>query len=486
MSSARSAIDIRMPARSQTETKDRLSPAFKFTIVFTLLHLPLGILLSKIGVAGAVHPLAAFALGLYWAFKPAVRLERVSLVCLYIIASEVLWRMADLPVWWEFGKYSVSIIMVLALFRRRIFSVPPAPVAYLLFLLPSCILTLVSYEPEYARILLSFNMSGPLVLAVACWFFSHTKFRRPEIKRMFVVAMAPFISVAVTTLFFTVSNPNIEFSLESNTATSGGFGPNQVSSMLGLGAFIAVALLLLFKQSSKEKIFFGVAGLFLAAQSVMTFSRGGMYNAVGALVLLFFFLVKDVRAFFRQVIPPAAVTVIFLFVVFPVLNNYTGGALEQRFQSTESTNRVEIIESDLQILAENPIFGVGVGVARGYREKFLEFSSASHTEFSRLISEHGIFGFGAMACLLIMAVSGIKGEKQGFGRALKAGVIMWCFLFMLNAGMRLAAPSVLFGLSLTTLVPAYAPLRRMLRRRRPAKVRPAKVRPVNKTSSLPI
>jgi hypothetical protein len=465
MSSSATAIGYNSPSIQPGKIEATLSAQFKFTIVFTLLHLPLGILFYQLGAAGAIHPLAAFSLGVYWALQRTVPLERIALVCIYIIASEVLWRMADLPVLWEFGKYGVSTIAVVALARRRLYRFPPVAMAFILLLIPSCIITIAEY-PEYARIMLSFNMSGPLALSICCWYFYHTKFRQPQIRKLFIVALAPLISVAVVTLFFTVSNPEIEFNLESNDATSGGFGPNQVSSMLGLGAFIAVSSLLLFKQTTKEKVFLCAAALFLSAQSVMTFSRGGMYNAVGALIVVLFFLIGDFKTFFKRTLPPVAVAILFLVVVFPYLNQYTGGMLEARFESTEGTNRMEIVESDFQILSENPVFGVGVGVANWYRTKYLDYAAASHTEFSRLIAEHGLFGLAAIGCLVILTVSSLKRSQPGFSRALKAGVIVWCFLFMLNAGMRLAAPSLLFALGLTGMVSVRPNYRRFSRRNR--------------------
>jgi hypothetical protein len=48
--------------------------------------------------------------------------------------------------------------------------------------------------------------------------------------------MCPAVSIAALALFGILTNPDITFNTESNFATSGGFGPNQVSSMLGLGA----------------------------------------------------------------------------------------------------------------------------------------------------------------------------------------------------------------------------------------------------------
>ncbi|NJM53768.1 MAG: hypothetical protein HC846_10515 [Blastocatellia bacterium] len=244
----------------------------------------------------------------------------------------------------------------------------------------------------------------------------------------------------------------ITFNTESNFATSGGFGPNQVSSMLGLGVFVGLACYFLFNDNLRFKFYFTIGALFLAAQSVLTFSRGGIYNALGAIAILLLFQLQNVTDWLKRIFPFFLVVVLFLAVVFPFMNEFTDGKLQERFEDTETTRRGDIIESDFQILLENPVWGVGLGNAKSYREKFLGYGAASHTEFSRLISEHGIFGIFSIIVLFVMTAMNLFRKTSVFRRALIAGIIFWCCLFMLNAGMRLAAPGFLWGLSFITIL----------------------------------
>ncbi len=424
---------------------------FKLPILLTLVHIPFGILLYKAGAIAILHPYGVFLLGMHWAFQKHEKLEKTALIVAYMVGVEVLWRMASLPVYWEFGKYATSAIMITALLRRGYWKIPTLPLIYFVLLLPSCVLTLTLYEWQWTQQMLSANMSGPLALFVSCWFFSHLRLSWSQIKTLFFTAILPLLTVAVTTLFYTVTTADIQFTTESNHATSGGFGPNQVSAMLGLGAFLCISAYLLFKNRFQDNLYLGVLTVLFTAQSVMTFSRGGMYNAVGAALAVVLFQVQNVGQGIRRLLPVAGLAAIFLLLVFPFLNQFTGGKLQERFEDREATNRYELVESDLQIFLENPIFGVGVGESAVERTKIFGAQVASHTEFARIVSEHGIFGVFALLALGLTLAFNVMRQSSVEGKAMVAGMFVWSGVFMLNAGMRLAAPAFILGISFLTV-----------------------------------
>jgi O-antigen ligase len=449
-----------MATRSSRPAGARLSREFKVTVWLTLLHLPLGIALYNVGSVSILHPVAVLFLGVYWATQRRIPINQVALVVAYLVGVEVLWRMAKVPIFWEIGKYGTVLIMVLALYTRGLKNIPSQPVAYFLVLLPSCVLTFFAFDAATARSQISGAMSGPLALAISCVFFSNLRMTTLEVRRTFTAMVIPLISVAAVTFFYSVSNENLQFTTESNFATSGGFGPNQVSSMLGLGVFAAAVAMMAVRDSRRVKIFFGAAAIFLAAQSVLTFSRGGMYNAVLGIAALAVFQFRDVTSGLRKMVPIVLIGLIFLFVIFPQLNNFTGGMLGERFEETGTTHRADIVQTDFDIFLQNPVLGIGVGVSNQYRALRYEMSSSSHTEFSRLLSEHGLLGIVALLALGMTIVLNIKRQGNGFGRALSAGAAVWCIAYMLGAGMRLAAPSFLWGLTFLTIVSAGRPVRR--------------------------
>ena len=434
----------------------------RFLILFWIAHIPLGPALYNLGSLGLIHPIAVFAVGMYWALSRSVSLHKVALSVTYLVATEVLWRMAKTPVYWEFGKYGPVVIMTTALLVRGVKKTPPLPILYFLALLPSCLLTFTEFSLTDARGQLSFNMSGPLALAAFCVFFANTAMTPKQLKNLLLVGMAPIISVATATFFYTISAEEISFTTESNFATSGGFGPNQVSSILGMGAFLALSTLVLFKDLGRfQRLLVAVLAIFFAMQSVMTFSRSGIYNVIGATVILVFFHFQNVADGIKRTVPLIALGVVFLLVVFPALDNFTGGKLQERFEETTTANRFEIIESDLAVFADNPLLGGGVGLSRRLRREYLGFGATSHTEFSRLISEHGALGILAMICLLVAVFNNFTQQTSILGRAFVAGFATWSVLYMLNAGMRLAAPAFILGLTfVTVLYPRLKKIRR--------------------------
>lgn len=441
----------------------RISRESRLFLAISLVHFPLGVVLYNAGPLALLHPIAVVLLGMLWAFQRHVTLDRVALVVAYLIGSEVLWRMAKIPVPWEFGKYSSVAIMFVALMSRKPFKVPLLSSVYFLVLLPACIFPLAELDVSNARAQISSTLSGPLLLAMSCWFFSNIKLTPLRLRRLVLGIVIPLLSVASTTLFYTVTADDLNFTTESNFATSGGFGPNQVSAMLGLGVFLSVCCLVLFKIDKKLKVLLGFAAIFFAAQSALTFSRSGIYSAIGASLAVLLLQFRNLGQGVKRLVPILALSGVFFLFVFPALNDFTDGKLHERFEDTGTSNRVEIAQTDFEIFFEHPILGVGVGMSNEYRRRVYGYGAGSHTEFSRLISEHGIFGVAALLSLSAMAIINFKRQKSTIGRALVAGVSVWCVLFMINAGTRLGAPSYLWGLMFTAFVRprSWSPLQRL-------------------------
>lgn len=437
--------------RKRIFVRHRTEREFLYFLTLTAAHLPVGILFYNFPSTGLLHSFGTFALGLFFALqKDRKNLYRVAYLTAYLTGTEILWRMSEAPVYWEFGKYAVSLIMIVALVRRHFSRIPFLPLIYFLLLVPACFLTLSNNDWELARAKLSSNMSGPLTLFICCCFFAYLKFNWLQMRRLLLWLLVPVLTVGFTTFFFTVNTPDLTFGTESNYATSGGYGPNQVSSVLGLGAFAAVFCFVTMNNAGKFRLYFGAAIAFLTAQCFLTFSRGGIYNAVGAAAFVFALSLLNPKVR-RQIVPLIAVVALFGVFVLPYLNDFTGGKLLERYENTDSSNRLKIIETDFDIWEQNLIFGIGAGEAKFYRRENLAFSAASHTEFTRLISEHGLFGILALAVLLLMTIINFTEKKSNFERALVAGFVVWSSLYMLNAGMRLVAPGFMIGLSFITI-----------------------------------
>jgi O-antigen ligase len=392
-----------------------------------------------------IHAVLVFVLGLGWAL--AGYENRLSVWGGYAAVSDVLWRMTGASVPWEFSKYALVLVLTLAILRSGRFRGPALPLVYLGLLIPSSLLVVWLLGPQVAVNGISFNLSGPLALAVAAWFFSRLTLASSEYAALLVGMLGPIISVGSVAFASIVYNDAFRLTRGSNIAASGGFGPNQVSSVLGLGALVSLFMLLATQGARWFKATFFLFMLGLACQSALTFSRGGLYSAAGAGAAALPFIVRDRAARWRLFVGGIVALGLGLFLVLPGLERFTGGALAARFGDTGTTGRDLIAKADFTIWSENPVLGVGPGMGPASRLRILGHDPVAHTEWSRLVAEHGLLGLGAAVCLLAMAWKGIRRDRRPLEKALAAGFATWAFLFMFHAGMRLAAPAFAIGLT---------------------------------------
>ncbi len=271
-----------------------------------------------------------------------------------------------------------------------------------------------------------------------------------------VSLLSPIFGIAV------VAAQNLQEALEdpgfgfvggsSNAVSSGGFGPNQVSAALGLG-MVAILVYLILRPTLKVVTAAMLAMmLFLARQCLVTLSRGGMYMAAGATLAAAAFLVQD-PALRRRFLVGAVVTgAVLYFVVIPRLEVMTSGFLGSRFQDTGGTGRELLIKGDFDSFSESPIVGLGPGMGGANRLKYFYVPTA-HTEYTRLLAEHGFFGALALVVIVAIGLRAIRRQVSREGRAISAALLVYAALFMAVDATRLAAPSFAVGLASTVLLP---------------------------------
>jgi hypothetical protein len=269
--------------------------------------------------------------------------------------------------------------------------------------------------------------------------------RTVRLDRVFLALIAPAASTASVQAYHTLTASSITFTGSSNFVTSGGFGPNQVSAILGLAAFVTCFWLLAGKPTMPLKLTLFALVLLFGVQSALTFSRGGLYGAGGALLCSVACLLKDPRRRMAFLTIAPALALLTSFVILPALDDFTEGALSARFRKTGVTHRDEIAMADIRIWEEHPLFGIGPGMAK-YARGLALGEAAAHTEVSRLLSEHGMFGMTALFFLLGIAKRNVAIASGEVSKALVLGGTAWTFLFMLANGMRLAAPALAFGI----------------------------------------
>jgi hypothetical protein len=262
-----------------------------------------------------------------------------------------------------------------------------------------------------------------------------------------VFFVAPVVGVAAITLFTTYTIDNIAFRTASNFATSGGFGPNQVSAVLALG--FLMSFFILFLWPSRDRLFLAVLFFLLPVflvQSAMTFSRTGIYLAFGSVLAGSVYLLKSRRARFSLFAGTTTLAILAFVFVLPALESFTAGMLGARFQEIDTTNRIAIMQHEFATWEKNPGFGVGLGMARFDRAEFDD--SASHTEYSRLLAEHGLLGLTALCVLLFFLSRNLlsKRSMSALNMSFSLALTVYFVGFLFASGMRLVIPSFFLGL----------------------------------------
>jgi hypothetical protein len=118
------------------------------------------------------------------------------------------------------------------------------------------------------------------------------------------------------------------------------------------------------------------------------------------------------------------------------------------------SGRESIFLADLIVFTQYPILGVGPGSAMEARAAIGCISISAHTEQSRMLSEHGLYGFMALLLLIINPIRAYNGAPNLETKVLVVCLTLFCFLSMMHVAMRLATPSFLYGLGFSVLVPA--------------------------------
>ena len=174
--------------------------------------------------------------------------------------------------------------------------------------------------------------------------------------------------------------------------------------------------------------------------------------AFGAGVAASYFLVRKGKSRMVVMVVATLLYVFSTYVMIPFLDDFTSGAFTERYTETSSTGREEAALIDLQLWREYPLLGVGPGRASIYRELVMNTRLAAHTEFTRILAEHGTLGILALIFLFLALWQNVKRTSSLRARALVAALISWAFLFMLVNAFRIVAPAFLLGLTFALIM----------------------------------
>ena len=418
----------------------------------------LGVLLLS-GFIAKIYSLLILFFGVLYIIRNKNENNEAIYWSAYLVGGEVLFRMAGGMIFYELPKYGVMIFLFVGLVvEKRRHHVSLSYLIYILLLLIGIAFVDIPFS-ESIRKAIAFNLSGPILLGVSAIYFYRRPLSLSTLMDMLFYMALPIISMLTLLYFSTPSLSEISFGGEANFETSGGYGPNQVATILGMGAFI-VAVHLFFKRRifalfSVDIFLF----TYLIYRGLLTFSRGGMITAFLAIAVFTYYFILSKENKILNLVKYSGLLALFGFALFMYTSIATGGMLENRYanknaagntKSDITTGRATLFASEVSAFMENPFFGVGVGGGKFYRMEELEIRAASHNEMGRLIGEHGLVGI--MALLLLITVPIRHLFKQPYlARAFLASFLIFWFLTINHSAMRIAFPGFIYGLSVAVI-----------------------------------
>lgn len=428
----------------------------KTYILLILFHALLGALVFAFLPLAKVYAFLMIGLGLILVIKNQNRNNEVLYVAAYIVGSEVFLRMTGGNPNHEFSKYGVIFFMILGMYYSGISKNSIPYWVFILLLIPGVILgTQVLGSGVEMRKTIIFNISGEICLAISSIYCYLRPISQDELKKILLAAGLPIVSCVIYLTLYTPDLREIITSTNSNFATSGGFGPNQVATILGLGIFIFAGRMI-FDSPSYRLV---LVNLFITTlftyRGLLTFSRGGMIAGllmISVLILITFFKVNGIGK--RKVV----VLISFFLLIFLFAWTYTsintGGLIDKRYQNKDAMGREKdskfsgreaISLTEIEGFLDNPLLGMGVAKGTEIRKQKTGVVIASHNEVTRLIGEHGFFGILALLLLLLVPLLILLGNR---GSIYIIPFLLFWFLTLNHAAMRTAAPAFIYALSL--------------------------------------
>lgn len=431
--------------------------------LFLLLHLLIG--LAGYGVPGfsTAYGLFIFLLALYQILRTSNRNGWAHLGVGYIVGMEVWMRMTKAALPWEYGKLAAIFLLVLGLaLEKRLFR-KPVFLVLILLLLPSLFLV-EGVDFNQFRQFLTFQLGGLILLAFSGIYFFRRPFTLRQFQQVLLFLIGPVIFTVVQISLRSPGIQNLSFELSSNFAASGGYGPNQVSTIIGLGmACMILNFLFRFPPFFSRWVDIGILGVF-SLRILLTFSRGGLATAVLAIGLGYLIYLADKGYSFKRLLLPIAAGGV-LAASFFMVNNITRGALLNRYKgetyttiqglekntfSKMTSGRSDILLSDFEMWNDSPIVGVGVGMSNVLRPSY-GVHNISHMEQSRLLAEHGVLG--VLVLLIILSVFFRDYfRRKGIQRAILVVFFLLSFLTMLHSATRLAMVGFVYGMGFIVLL----------------------------------
>lgn len=422
-----------------------------------LLHAALGAVIYLVPFISKIYGFLILILSLYFIVKTRNKNNEVLYASAYVVGVEVFLRMTGGNPNHEFSKYSVIVFLLIGMVYSGISKNAIPYWIYLILLLPGVYIATQSLSLDIPNIrkTILFNISGAVCLGVASLYCYNRKFLFEEINNLLLLMGLPIISCAVYLVLFTPELKEVVTSTGSNSETSGGFGPNQVATALGLGMFIFFSRMIVASRNKTFLVINLLVGVLLLYRGLLTFSRGGMITGFIMIIVFFGFLYVYSRNIGKlKLIYIVGFISILLASTWIYTESQTGGLISKRYANQDATGKVkdsqltgreDLAMGEIEMFLENPFFGVGAGKGTEIRSESMGYLVASHDELTRILGEHGSLGILSLLILIFTPIFLYLDNKQHI--YMLCFLVFW-FLTINHAAMRTASPAFIYALSL--------------------------------------
>ena len=392
-------------------------------IKFVIIHLLIGFLIYFVPFVSKLYAISIILVGYRYVVLRKNANNEALFVAAYIVGAEVFLRMTEGNLFEQFAKYGVMGILLIGMIYRG-FSKNALPYwIFGLLLLPAIFLSFftLNFDTDIRKAI-TFNIIGPITLMVSAIYCYQRKISFEQIKTIINMLAYPLMATLVYMYLYTPSVKDVVTNTESNFETSGGFGPNQVSTILGLGIFLFFVKIVL---SSKTVLIRNINVLFfviITFRGIVTFSRGGVITGFVMIIIVVLLLL-----YYTKSQAKSKVVMLVLFGLFALVGIWsyssiqTSGLIDKRYANQDArgreklsklTGRERLIESEFKMFLDNPIFGIGVGKNKEYRLETTGIDAASHNEITGMLAEHGMFGLFGLIILIVIPKALFMNNKQ--------------------------------------------------------------------------
>ena len=440
-----------------------MNTADKRYLFLIIIHIIIGLGLYYVPFFPKFYGYGMLICGAYFVLNSRNQNNEVLYAAAYIVGAEVALRMTDGNPIYEFSKYAVIVFMLIGIYFSGV-SKNAVPIwLYILFLLPGLVIGYYTLDGlDSVKNAISFNISGPLCLGLSALYCYTRKVSFKQINELLLLVGLPIISCSIYLYLYTPELKDVLLGTGSNFATSGGFGPNQVATMLGLGMFVFFSRLIFFSPNPLLFVVNAAVAVELSYRGLITFSRGGIVTSLLMLIVL-------VLVTYFRINPKARIKMNYILIalVFGMVGTWvfsssqTNGLINKRYANQDINGRVkqdrftgreELVKDEISAFLTHPIFGLGVGKIAENRQKKTGDLVVSHNEITRTLGEHGAFGI--LALLVLFTLPLFIFFRNTYNIYILSFLVFW-LLTINHAAMRLAAPAFIYALALLDIyVPA--------------------------------